>query len=55
MDLAAWIIKTIILRVGGSKLYERTGVPTAIGFIIDLVSISIIGGIFLVVRVFHPF
>jgi hypothetical protein len=41
--------------VGGSKLYERTGIPVAISFIIGLVSISIIGRIVLVGRFFHPF
>jgi hypothetical protein len=55
MALAAWIFKTVTLRVGGSKLYEKTGIPTAIGFIIGLVVISIVGGIVLVVRFFHPF
>jgi len=44
MALVAWIAKTITLRVGGSKLYERSGIPVAIGFIIGLVIITIVGG-----------
>jgi hypothetical protein len=55
MALAAWIAKTITLRVGGSKLYERSGIPVAIGFIIGLVIITIIGGALLDFRFFYPF
>jgi hypothetical protein len=55
MTLAAWILKTITLRVGGSKLYERTGIPVAIGFIIGLVIITIVGGAILFIRYFYPF
>jgi hypothetical protein len=55
MALSAWVLKTITLRVGGSKLYEQKGIPTAIGFIIGIVMITIIGGIFLVTRFFVPF
>jgi hypothetical protein len=55
MALAAWVLKTITLRVGGSKLYERTGIPTAIGFIVGIVIVSVIGGVLLVTRFFIPF
>lgn len=55
MGLAAWILKAITLRVGGSKLYERTGIPTAIGFVIGVVIISIIGGFLLTIRFFYPY
>ena len=55
MALVAWIAKTITLRVGGSKLYERSGIPVAIGFIIGLVIITIIGGALLDFRFFVPF
>jgi hypothetical protein len=55
MGLVAWILKTITLRIGGSKLYERTGIPTAIGFVIGVVVISIIGGALFVFRFFFPF
>jgi hypothetical protein len=55
MTLAAWVLKTITLRVGGSKLYERTGIPAAIGFIIGLIVITIVGGAILFIRFLHPF
>lgn len=55
MALAAWVLKTITFRIGGSKLYEKKGVPTAIGFIIGIVIISILGGVLLVIRFFYPF
>jgi hypothetical protein len=48
MTLAAWVLKTITLRVGGSKLYERTDVPAAIGFIIGIAVVTVIGGALLV-------
>jgi hypothetical protein len=55
MALVAWVLKTITFRVGGSKLYEKTGIPTAIGFVIGLIIISIIGAVILPIRYFHPF
>ena len=53
MKLAAWVLKTVTLRVGGSKLYERTDVPATIGFIIGIVVVTVIGGALLVIR-FSP-
>jgi len=55
MTLAAWVAKIITLRIGGSKLYEKTGTPVAIGFIIGVVLIVILGGAVLVLRYFFPF
>ena len=55
MTLAAWVAKTITLRVGGSKLYEKTGIPVAIGFLIGVIIIVILGGAVLVYRFFFPF
>jgi hypothetical protein len=55
MALAAWILKTLTLRIGGSKLYEKTGIPAAIGFIVGIVVVSIIGTVLLAIRFFHPF
>jgi len=55
MALAAWVLKRVTLRIGGSKLYERTGIPTAIGFIIGIVIVTIIGGTVLTIRFFYPF
>jgi len=53
--LAAWVLKTITLRIGGSKLYENTGVPAATGFVLGIVISCIIGGIILLIRFFVPF
>jgi hypothetical protein len=53
--LAAWVLKTITLRIGGSKLYESTGISVATGFIIGVVISCVIGGILLFVRFFVPF
>jgi len=55
MTLAAWVAKIITLRIGGSKLYEKTGTPVAIGFLIGVVLIVILGGAVLVLRYFFPF
>lgn len=53
--LIAWILKVITLRVGGSKLYERLGVPIAGGFIAGYMVALIIGGALGVFRFFVPF
>jgi len=55
LALAAWILKIITLRVGGSKLYEETGIPVASGFIAGYVSMIILGGILAHIRFFMPF
>ncbi|MEM2303429.1 MAG: DUF6784 domain-containing protein [Candidatus Bathyarchaeia archaeon] len=51
----AWIVKLIVLRIGGSKFYEEVGVPVAIGFIVGAVLVSFIGGLLMVIRFFIPF
>jgi hypothetical protein len=53
--LIAWILKTITLRVGGSKLYENYGIPVATGFAIGFISIAFIGGLIGIYRFFFPF
>jgi hypothetical protein len=55
MVAVAWVLKTLTLRIGGSKLHEQTGVPVATGFVIGFISISILGGILLITRFFVPF
>jgi hypothetical protein len=52
---AAWALKLIVLKIGGSKLYEEVGVPTAVGFITGVVLMGFIGGLILIVRFFVPF
>lgn len=53
--LIAWVLKTITLRVGGSKAYENVGVPIASGFISGYMIAVIVGGILGVVRFFIPY
>jgi hypothetical protein len=53
--LMAWVIKTLTLRIGGSKAYESLGRPIAAGFIIGYSIIAVIGAIIGVVRFFIPF
>jgi hypothetical protein len=52
--LGAWIIKTIILRIGGSKLYERI-VPVIGGYLAGYVLSSFIATVIGIVRFFIPF
>lgn len=53
--LIAWILKTLTLRVGGSKAYEDYGLPIATGAIAGIMIAILIGGIIGVVRFFIPF
>jgi hypothetical protein len=53
--LVAWIIKTIVLRVGGSKLYERYGVPIVGGLLSGVAMVMFLGSIVLALRFFFPF
>jgi len=55
MVTVAWVLKTLTVRIGGSKLYEQTGIPVATGFVIGFISITILGGILLITRFFVPF
>ena len=51
----AWVLKTITLRVGGSRLYEDYGIPVAAGFVVGFVTIAFIGGLIGIYRFFIPF
>jgi len=55
MVVIAWILKSLTVRIGGSKLYEQTGIPMAAGFIIGFLCITVLGGILLITRFFVPF
>jgi hypothetical protein len=55
MFLAAWVLKAITLRIGGSKLYERVGIPLATSFVIGFAGVTFLGSIFLLYRFFFPF
>jgi hypothetical protein len=53
--LVAWIAKTLTLRIGGSKLYESTGIPVAGGIVGGSMIAVLIGGILGVSQFFFPF
>jgi hypothetical protein len=53
--LVCWILKTLVLKIGGSKLYEEHAVPFVSGFIGGYTLITIIAAIVFVVRFFYPF
>jgi hypothetical protein len=53
--LVAWILKTITLKIGGSKLYEEVGVPVATGFVVGYMIALIFGGAMGILRFFIPY
>jgi hypothetical protein len=53
--LIAWAAKTIVLRVGGSSLYERYALPIVGGFITGIVLSTTIGIFVNMVRFYIPF
>jgi hypothetical protein len=53
--LVAWILKVITLRIGGSKLYERIGVPIVVGFVVGYIVALVFGGAMGVIRFFVPY
>jgi len=55
MIVAAWILKEITLRIGGSKLYEGTGIPVATGFLLGYALSILTGGFISGIRFFVPF
>jgi hypothetical protein len=53
--LIAWILKTLTLRMGGSRLYEEYGMPLAGGFVAGYMIAVLIGGGLGIIRFFIPF
>ncbi|MBO3803273.1 MAG: hypothetical protein JTT11_05285 [Candidatus Brockarchaeota archaeon] len=53
--LIAWVLKTLTLRIGGSKTYEAFGRPVAAGFLIGFAIMCFVGGAVGIVRFFFPF
>jgi hypothetical protein len=53
--LIAWVVKTITLKVGGSKAYESWGVPVAAGFIAGYMLVLIPGTIIAHIKFWYPF
>jgi hypothetical protein len=55
MVLAAWMLKLATLHMGGSKAYEKWGVPVATGFLMGYAISILMDGILSAVRFFIPF
>ena len=53
--LAAWIVKTITLRLGGSKLYESLLMPSVGGFAAGVALATLFGSIAGVIRFYVPY
>lgn len=53
--LVCWVLKTLILRIGGSKLYEERAVPLISGFVAGYALITVVAVLVFVVRFFYPF
>jgi hypothetical protein len=53
--LIAWVLKTMTMRVGGSKAFENYGVPVASGFMAGYVIVVFAGVLLVVYRFFFPF
>jgi hypothetical protein len=53
--LIAWILKTLTLRIGGSKAYEDYGLPIASGFALGCMLITIVATVLGICRFFIPF
>jgi len=53
--LIAWVLKTLTLRVGGSKAYEKYGLPIAAGWIAGYALCIILGTIIFKIKFFYPF
>jgi hypothetical protein len=53
--LAAYVLKLLTLKIGGSKSYEEVGIPVASGFIIGYLIMAFLGGLIFLARFFVPF
>ena len=53
--LVAWVVKTILLRAGGSALYEKYALPIVGGFITGTVLASTVAIVMGMVRFYIPF
>jgi hypothetical protein len=53
--LLAWVLKTLTLRVGGTKVYESIGIPVAAGFLTGYMVIVLFGGIAGIIKFFVPY
>jgi len=55
MVVIAWVLKLVTLRIGGSKAYEKLGIPTATGFLLGYALAILFGGVISAIRFFIPF
>ncbi|MEM3605097.1 MAG: DUF6785 family protein [Candidatus Bathyarchaeia archaeon] len=55
MVTAAWVLKLLTLKIGGSKAYEEHGVPVATGFLLGYALAILAGGVISAIRFFIPF
>jgi hypothetical protein len=55
LALIGWVLKTITLRIGGSKAYEGWGLPIATGFIAGYMALLIPGTIIAHIKFWFPF
>jgi len=53
--LVAWVAKTITLRIGGSNVYEKYGLPAASGLVTGCMLIYLVLGAVGIVRFYIPF
>jgi len=53
--LAAWIVKYLTLRIGGTKLYEEFGTPFVSGGVAGVALLNLVAYLVGVVRFFRPF
>lgn len=53
--IVAWVLKWLTLRIGGSKLYQEVGVPTAGGFLTGYMAVGFFAGLVGVYKFFFPF
>jgi len=53
--LGAWIVKTLVIRLGGTRVYREYGVPAAVGFIAGyVIAAPLLAGLGGVLRFFFP-
>lgn len=53
--MICWALKTLTLRIGGSKTYEEKAVPFVSGFVAGYALITVIAVLVFVLRFFYPF
>jgi len=53
--VTSFVLKTAIVRTGGTKTYEEWIVPIITGFLVGYTLISVVGGIVGAYRFFVPF